>query len=315
MIDARGVGKRFGRTRAVVDLTFAVPERCVAGLLGPNGAGKSTTIRMLAGLLVPDEGALVVDGIDLRTRPDEARARIGYLPESAPLHPELRTREFLRYRAALVGLVGRAARDAIDRVVVACDLGSVTGRLAGALSKGFRQRVGLAAAMLGDPRLLILDEPSVGLDPHQLQGFRRLIRALGRERTVLLSSHLLAEIEAVCDRAVLLREGRLVAEGSIADLVGGASGDASAVVAEVRGGAAAEVVAEVLGAGATALWSDFADGWRRVRVALSAERANDAAAALAAGWARRGVAVRELRRERGSLEDLFVRTTSGEGSR
>jgi ABC-2 type transport system ATP-binding protein len=215
-----------------------------------------------------------------------------------------------------VGLVGRAARDAIDRVVAACELGAVTGRLAGTLSKGFRQRIGLAAAMLGEPRLLILDEPSVGLDPHQLQGFRRLLRELGRERTVLLSSHLLGEIEAVCDRAVLLSEGRLVAEGSIAELVGGAAGDTSALVAEVRGSGAEAVLAEVLGPAAlAATWSDFADGWRRVRVAMTTARAGDAAAELAAAWTRRGIAVRELRRERGSLEDAFVRATAREVAR
>lgn len=305
-IDARHLSKRFGRVAAVRDLTFAVPDRCVCGLLGPNGAGKTTTIRMLAGLLVPDEGTLSVAGLDLARDPDEARRRIGYLPESAPIHPELRTREFLRFRAELIGLSASAAREAIDRAVTACDLAPVYGRLVGALSKGYRQRVGVAAAILGDPRLVILDEPSVGLDPNQLLAFRRLLRTLGRDRTVLLSSHILAEIEAVCDSAILIAQGHLVAEGPIEML---RSRGADRYVVEARG-SLREAVASVAGLGGVREepLTDAAAGWSRV-VAEATDGA-DHREALAHALATRGIQPRELRRERASLEALFLRSTA-----
>ncbi|MFO0828999.1 MAG: ABC transporter ATP-binding protein [Phycisphaerales bacterium] len=307
VVDARAIVKRFGAVTAVRGLTFRVPARCVCGLLGPNGAGKSTTIRMLAGVLVPDEGELRVGGHDVRREPDAARSTIGYLPETAPVHPELRVREMLAYRAALVGLRGSQAKAAIDRAIDACSLGQVRGRLVGALSRGYRQRVGLAAAILahadGGPRLVILDEPSVGLDPHQLLEFRSLVRELGRERTVLLSSHILAEIEATCDRAILVANGSIVAEGAIDELrsrggdryvVETRCADARAALASVRD--LVVVHDESLG-----------DGFRRVVGEGGGVR--DLREAIAAALAAAGATTRELRREQVSLESLFVTAT------
>jgi len=300
---AQRLAKRFGRVLAVRDVSFVVPERCVCGLLGPNGAGKSTTIRMLAGLLVPDEGELRVAGFDLRCDANAARRVTGYLPESAPIHPELRTREFLAYRGGLIGLSGAALASSIERVVQACSLQPVWGRLVGALSKGYRQRVGLAAAILGDPRLVILDEPSVGLDPHQLLEFRRLIRDLSRERAVLLSSHILAEVEATCDRAVLMSQGSLVAEGSMDEL---RSRGRVRYVIEARGDAVRSAIASIPGLGSVR--EQRLDGeWRRVE-ADSAD-ATDLREAIAIALERLGVPVRELRRDRASLESLFVKAT------
>ncbi len=301
-IEATGLSKRFGAVHAVRQLSFAVPDRSICGLLGPNGAGKSTTIRMLAGLLVPDEGSLRVAGFPMDRASEEARRHIGYLPESAPAHPELRTSEFLRYRAALCGLHGGAARDAIDRSVAACELAPIYGRLVGALSKGYRQRVGLAAAILGNPRLVILDEPSVGLDPHQLLAFRRLVRSLGRERTVLLSSHILAEIEAVCDRAVLLAEGRLVAAGTLDEL---RAEGGSSIVVEVKGPRIEETLRAL---DPTGRIETLADGWVRARLGGVEDRRSE----LLAAWSAGGIAVRECRLERPSLEDRFVRATRRE---
>ena len=302
-VEATGISKRFGRVEAVRGLTFSVPKACVCGLLGPNGAGKTTTIRMLAGLLVPDEGTLRVAGVDIARDPDTARRRIGYLPESAPVHPELRTSEFLRYRADLIGLSRAEARVAIDRSVAACELEPVYGRLVGALSKGYRQRVGVAAAILGNPQLVVLDEPSVGLDPHQLRAFRSLLRTLGRERTVLLSSHILAEIEAVCDAAILIAGGRLVAEGPIETLRAQGS---DRYIIEAKGADARVALAEIDGLGA--LTDELlGDGWTR----LGAEAVDgvDRRETIAAALARRGLAVREIRRERPTLECLFIRST------
>ncbi|MAD20303.1 MAG: hypothetical protein CMJ52_09045 [Planctomycetaceae bacterium] len=215
MIQATGITKRYGRFTAVRDLDLEVPDGVVCGLLGPNGAGKTTTIRMVTGMLPPDDGELRVAGHEMPGGRRRALARLGYLPESAPSYPEMRVREYLRFRGRLLGLdrgtIRRTAEEALD----ACDLTGVARRLVGQLSKGFRQRVGLAAALLGDPALLVLDEPTVGLDPRQLRDFRRLVRRLAEDRTILLSSHIMQEIEAVADRVVIMHGGRKLADGTI----------------------------------------------------------------------------------------------------
>ena len=231
MIQAKGITKRYGRFTAVKGLDLEVPDGIVCGLLGPNGAGKTTTMRMITGMLPPDEGSLRVAGYEMPSQRRAALARLGYLPESAPSYPEMRVIEFLRFKGRLLGLdqstINRTAEFALD----ACDLGQVARRLIGQLSKGFRQRTGLAASLMGDPALLVLDEPTVGLDPRQLRDFRRLIRRLAETRTVLLSSHIMQEIEAVADHIVILNEGRKLAEGSIDELRNGVNGRSSITIA------------------------------------------------------------------------------------
>jgi len=309
MIEARGITRRFGPVTAVRDLSFSVPARCVCGVLGPNGAGKTTTIRMLAGLLLPDAGALSVAGYDVVRAPREVRARVGYLPESAPLPPELRVREVLRFRAGLLGLGGATATRAIDEAIDACDLGPVAGRLVAQLSKGYRQRTGLAAAILARPEVLILDEPSVGLDPRQLVGFRALLRRLGTDRTVLLSSHQLAEVEASCDRAILLRAGVAVAEGTLGELRAKAGAARVAIEARHPDPAAAfpPAVRERLRASGPA--RDLGDGWFLVECAVAAPDAGDPRADAVAALVAAGIAFREVRLERPSLENLFLAAT------
>jgi ABC-2 type transport system ATP-binding protein len=300
MIEARGITRRFGRTVAVRDVSFSVPGRCVCGVLGPNGAGKTTTIRMLAGLLLPDEGTLTVAGFDVVEAPDEVRRRVGYLPESAPLPPDLRVREVLRYRAGLLGLAGDAARRAIDESIAACDLGPVAGRLVSALSKGFRQRTGLAAALLGSPEAVILDEPSVGLDPAQLVAFRALLRRLAERSTVLLSSHQLAEVEAACDRAILIRGGTIVAEGPIERLRERAGRPVLAVESRCP-----DLAAVLPAIGSPRPAAPRPGGWFRQEIELR-ESESDPREALVARLVAAGVAFREIHLERASLERLFL---------
>ena len=218
MIQATGITKRYGRFTAVQGLDLEVPDGVVCGLLGPNGAGKTTTIRMVTGMLPPDEGTLRVAGHPMPAGRRRALARLGYLPESAPSYPEMRVAEYLRFRGRILGLDRGTIRRTADAALGACDLAGVARRLVGQLSKGFRQRVGLAAALLGDPALLVLDEPTVGLDPRQLRDFRRLVRRLAEERTILLSSHIMQEIEAVADRVVIMHRGRKLADGTIDEL-------------------------------------------------------------------------------------------------
>lgn len=252
MVEALGLTRRYGARLAVDGLTFAIPRGSIAGFLGPNGAGKTTTLRMLVGVLPPTSGRISINGIDLGERPIEARRQIGYLPESSALNPELRVDEFLRFRGRLHGLGGRTLRRGVDAVIDRCLLGPVRRRLIGALSKGFRQRTGLAAALLHDPAVLILDEPSSGLDPAQLLEFRAILRSLAGTRTVLLSSHVLPEIEAVCDRVLMIAAGRLVAFDTLEGLrrrggLGGrllveCAGDALALLSAVPGVAECRVI-------------------------------------------------------------------------
>jgi len=210
MIEAVGLTRRFGDTVAVDGLDFRVEPGEIVGFLGPNGAGKTTTMRMLTGTLPPSSGRALVAGLDVAEASLAVRRRIGFMPEHAPLYPDMSVRALLRYVADLKG-VDRAARDAhVDALLERVDALDMADRLVGHLSKGYRQRVGLAQALTGDPEVLILDEPAAGLDPHQIVEIRELIRGYRGRRTVLLSSHILGEVEKVCDRVLILHRGRLV---------------------------------------------------------------------------------------------------------
>ena len=229
MIEARGLTRDFGRTRAVDGVSFSAVPGVVTGFLGPNGAGKTTTLRLLTTFLAPSAGTAVVAGFDVLRAPLEVRRRVGYLPENAPLPGELRVGEYLRLRADVKGLprgrVGRVVGEALERFTLA----SVERRLVGQLSRGYRQRVGLADALLGDPPVLILDEPTSNLDPDQVRRVRELLRELARERTVFVSTHLLAEAERLCGALVIVAGGRVVAAGTPAEI---ADRDAKAPTAD-----------------------------------------------------------------------------------
>jgi ABC-2 type transport system ATP-binding protein len=223
MIEVRGLVKRFGQTEALAGVSFRAGKGEVVGFLGPNGAGKTTTLRILATYLAPDEGSATVCGIDVVDRPMEVRRRIGYLPEQPPLYLDHTVDEFLRFCAALRGLPrGRGMRQ-VDEVIGRCSLGEVRHRLIGNLSRGFKQRVGLAQALVHEPDVLVLDEPTLGLDPQQNREIRNLIRSLGSGRTVLLSTHILPEVAMTCSRAVIVNRGRVVAEESL-EALGGSTG-------------------------------------------------------------------------------------------
>jgi ABC-2 type transport system ATP-binding protein len=190
----------------------------VVGFLGPNGAGKTTTMRILAGFMTATSGKASIDGLDVFWRPVEVRRRIGYLPENCPLYPEMRVVEYLRFRAGIKGLHGWAAGRRVRYVLGRCWLTGVRRQLIGTLSKGYRQRVGLADALLADPPVLILDEPTAGLDPSQIRETRKLIRELGEQHTILLSTHILPEVEMTCNRVIIINRGQVAAEGMLEDL-------------------------------------------------------------------------------------------------
>ncbi len=212
MIEAVGLTRNFGDTTALADVDFVVERGEVVGLLGPNGAGKTTAMRILTCTLPPSAGTASIDGFDVVTQSLEVRRRIGFMPENVPLYPDATVAEHLRFTAEMKGVSVDGLTDHLDAVVERTGLSEVHGRMVGHLSKGFRQRVGLAQALIGDPEVLILDEPSSGLDPHQIVEIRDLIRGFRGERTVLLSSHILGEVSRICSRVIILDRGRLTAE-------------------------------------------------------------------------------------------------------
>jgi ABC-2 type transport system ATP-binding protein len=231
MIDARGLSKRYGDLVAVDRVTFSVQPGEVVGFLGPNGAGKTTTMRMLTGFVPPTDGSASIAGHDLLAEPLAARRAVGYLPETPPLYPEMSVEDYVGYVAKLKDVPRGQRRGAVDRALARCGLADVRRRVIGALSKGYRQRVGLAQAIVHDPAVLILDEPTVGLDPIQIREIRALIAELaaereggGRARTVILSTHILPEVEAICRRVLVISRGRIVVDQPLAELTrGGAS--------------------------------------------------------------------------------------------
>jgi ABC-2 type transport system ATP-binding protein len=222
MIEARGLTRRFGAVTAVDAVDLSIEGHGVLGFLGPNGAGKTTTMRMLTGFLSMTAGSARVAGFDVFEQPLEVKARVGYLPEAPPLYPELTVRECLRFVARLHGLRGDLLRRRMDEVVARMGLEGQQRRLLGQLSRGFQQRVGLAQALVHDPPVLLLDEPTTGLDPAQRAAIRDLIGDLGRERTVLLSTHLLQDVEVLCPRIAVIHRGRIVGDDTVAGLAAAA---------------------------------------------------------------------------------------------
>ena len=219
MIEVEHLTKRYGGHTAVEDISFTVEDGCIYGLLGPNGAGKSTTMNIITGYISATDGTVRIDGHDIAEEPAEAKACIGYLPELPPLYPEMTTREYLLFVAELKGTRKKADRiAAVEHAAARAGLQGMEQRLIRNLSKGYRQRVGIAAALLGTPKVIILDEPTVGLDPAQMIEIRSLIRDLGKTHTVILSSHILSEVQSVCDRVLIIAHGRLVAQGTPEEL-------------------------------------------------------------------------------------------------
>lgn len=218
VITVENLRKNFGHINAVDGIDFYINKGEVVGLIGPNGAGKTTTMRLITGYLKATAGSVVVGGVDINTDTLKVRSQIGYLPENCPIYPEMEVTEYLSYVARLHHLEETELKKSIKEVVGVCGLKDVVGRPVGELSKGYRQRVGLAAAMVHHPSILILDEPTSGLDPNQIQEIRNLIKEVGKEKTVILSTHILQEVEAVCHRAIIISKGKIVGQGPLDEL-------------------------------------------------------------------------------------------------
>jgi ABC-2 type transport system ATP-binding protein len=299
MLEVRDVEKRFGAVNAVHGLSFTVREGEIVGFLGPNGAGKTTTMRILAGIFPPTRGEVRIGGHDPLREPLACRRLVGYFPEFAPVYPELTVEGYLDFVARLKHIARAGRREAVHAVLEGCGLTHMARRRIGTLSKGYRQRVGLAQALCGDPPILVLDEPTIGLDPGQVVEIRELVSGLRGARTVLFSSHILSEVETLCERVVVIARGRIVGEGSAADLRN-RLGARQRIVLRVDAPGAA--VAEALGALDAALHV-VADG-----EAIVVESGADVplARVVSETVQRHGWVILELRQETLDLEDIFL---------
>jgi ABC-2 type transport system ATP-binding protein len=306
MIEVRELTKRYGSEVAVDRISFSVRAGEVVGFLGPNGAGKTTTMKVITGYLPPTEGTVLVDGLDVRQDSLAIRRKIGYLPENTPLYADMITYDYLEFVAAMRGVEGAARRRRLAEVVEVCGLGEVLNKRIETLSKGYRQRVGLAQAMVHDPPILILDEPTSGLDPNQIVEIRTLIKTLGRQKTVILSTHILPEVQASCDRVLIIHRGRIVADGTPDALQSAHGGQriwfgVQASEAEVRA-----ALAQIDAVQIEELRSE-SDGSLLLR--LSADGRRDLRPELFRLAVDRGWTLTELHRERVDLEEVFRQLT------
>ncbi len=304
------VSKRFAGVTAVDQVSFAVDRGQVVGFLGPNGAGKSTTMRMITQYYEPDTGQITLDGVPLAQAARESKRRIGYLPENNPLYGDMLVADYLAFIADLRELAGLTRRQSLDAAVTGTGIESVYYRPIGELSKGFRQRVGLAQAILHRPDLLVLDEPTEGLDPNQRVEIRRLIGALGRDRTVILSTHVLSEVQHTCSRLLIISHGKIVADGPVDRLIQQAEG-AVEISVEVAGAGVAEALGQLPGVRRVEP-GRAADG--RVAVTLTADGGTDLRPEIFALAKARGWTLYELHAERAGLEELFHQLTQRDAS-
>jgi ABC-2 type transport system ATP-binding protein len=308
LIEVEGLTKRYGDFLAIQDVSFKVEKGQVLGFLGPNGSGKTTTMRILTCFMPATAGTAKVCGHDIFEDSMAVRQNIGYMPENVPLYPNLRVNEYLRYRAKLKGLGRAERRRQIAALVERCAIREFERVIVGKLSKGMKQRVGLAATLLGDPPVLVLDEPTVGLDPNQIREIRGLIKSLGGERTVILSTHILPEVEMVCDHLAIIKEGRIALTGSLEEITRAAGGSRVRVEARGDGRRIKDALEKVSGVRRVAMTEKDGAAVFEIEVAAGA----DAREGLVKAVSGAGGSLLELSCGRTSIEDVFVRITATE---
>ncbi len=307
MIEISNLSKSYGRHKAVDQISFEVTRGEIVGFLGPNGAGKSTTLKMLTGFLPPTSGAARIAGKDIFRESLEVRKKIGYMPENVPLYIDMRVKEYLRFRGGLHGLSGGRLRKRMGEVMETCGLTQVRRKMIKTLSKGYRQRVGLADALIHEPDLLILDEPTNGLDPNQIRAIRRLIKNLGEKHTILISTHILSEVEMTCNKVVIIDEGKIKAADTPENLVnsmrraGRVTVELQAPKPEVEESISQiEEVTRVVG-------ESLLDGWNRFTVFAAPK--TDTRLKLGRLVAQKNWSLRSLSRQIGTLEEVFIELT------
>jgi ABC-2 type transport system ATP-binding protein len=306
MIRVENLTKKYAGGEAVRGISFSVEKGEVVGFLGPNGAGKSTTMRILTGFLSATDGQIEVAGAKLPEESLLVRQRIGYMPENVPLYPEMRVEEFLEYRGRLKRVSRRDITERVGLVLDQCGLSDVRKKIIGTLSKGFRQRVGLADALIHNPPLLILDEPTAGLDPHQIRSFRELIKDLGRDRTILLSTHILSEVEMVCRRAIIINRGKIEASDTLANLAKRVQSGALQIEVKADPVGAREKLAKLSEVGGVVELNRVGE-W--VSFEVTALPGKDIRGEVDGLIKREQWPLRDFRREKARLEDVFVELT------
>lgn len=312
MIELKAVTKRYGAVEAIHDISFTAPRGQIVGLLGQNGAGKTTTLNILTGYMPPTSGQVLVDGLDMLTHSRECKHAIGYLPEKPPLYDEMTVRAYLRFVCALKEVARKSIPAHVDEIMEVCGLTEVAGRVIGHLSKGYRQRVGVAQALCGDPPVLVLDEPTVGLDPRQVVEIRALMRQLGRNHTVIFSSHLLSEIQQLCQRAVILHRGKLIREADMGELTD--TSEALRLRASIRGRQQALLPA-LLSLPCVRRVKPLKQqlpGVTEVSIECERNATPDAQTAIFRLLCAMDAPLMQLVTERDTLEDAFLRATSAE---
>lgn len=312
MIEVRSLSKTYGSLNAVSDISFSLNDGEILGFLGPNGAGKSTTMNMICGLLVPDEGTIEINGIDLLEAPKKAKRHIGYLPENPPLYPDMTVIEYLKFCCELKGIPKKNKEECI-RVMNLCGIEDVKNRLIKNLSKGYKQRIGIAAALVGDPDVLILDEPTVGLDPKQIREIRTMIKALSKNHSIILSSHILPEVNALCDRIIIMNKGKIAAIDTPENLsqgfqsvsklyveVEGPKEDVLYTISSLQGILSVEVVKEI--------------GEKIFGYQVEGEKDKDLRRPLFYALAEGRMPILEMTVKKMSLEDVFLHITLNENT-
>ena len=300
MIEVSHVSRKFGSFRAVNDVSFSIPTGQIVGLLGPNGAGKTTTMRMITGFLAPSEGQIFIDGEDITKAPVESKKKIGYMPESAPLYGEMIVEDYLKYIAQMHG---EDPAEKVPALCKECGLKEVMSKNISELSRGNRQRVSLAHALMADPEILILDEPTSGLDPNQVEDVRAIIREIGKTRTVIISTHILSEVETLCSRAIIISGGKVVADSSIENLKN-SIGSSTTVFVEFTGNAKnAESAAKAITGVSNVSSNKVENGHNEIVVSVNGE--TEIRPALVKDLVENGCDVYSMAMQSNSLEDVF----------
>ncbi len=311
MIEVKNLTKKYGNHTAVDGLSFRIEKGRIYGFLGPNGAGKSTTMNIITGYVAASDGDVLIDGVDILKEPEKAKAMIGYLPELPPLYADMTVKEYLDFVAELKKVESSSRKEAVEKVMEQTNITDMSSRLIRNLSKGYKQRVGMAQAILGNPEVLIFDEPSVGLDPRQIIEVRDLIRELGKEHTVILSSHILSEVSAVCDHILILSKGKLVADGSpeeLAGMMGDAGGTEITVIGD--GERALEILKQMSQVESASITGKDESG--NAKLLVSAKDGEDIREALSFKLSENRIAVIGMEKKERSLEDIFLELTESD---
>ncbi len=308
MIEVEGLTKRYGPAVAVSDISFQVQRGEILGFLGPNGAGKTTTMRVITGFLTPTAGRVRVAGVDVVEKPLEAKRHLGYLPENPPVYPDMRVREYLTFVARIKGVPRNDIKRRVDEVAEKCSVADVQKKQIGKLSKGYRQRVGLAQALIHDPDVLVLDEPTAGLDPKQIIETRDLIRGLAGRHTIILSTHILPEVSKTCQRVLVINQGQVVAEGTPEELTRRLQGYETVLV--TAEGPAPEIMDRLQRVSGVNLVEPREAADTRVTFEVHAEKGQDVRAELARAVVESGWKLLELKTSGLSLEDIFLKLTT-----